>query len=117
MTKLDRSQLLRELKAAFPELTAQLNAQQGLPHLEVDALRRFAQRAIFEGERDVAARCFSIAARYLCDGNAATRKAIDVSFVEPLEFESPAAKHRWAWEALPAPLKKAYVDFHGKAAF
>ncbi|WP_157604979.1 hypothetical protein [Rhizobacter sp. Root16D2] len=116
MPKRDRSQLLRELKAAFPEITSQLNAEQGLLHFEVDVFRRFAQRAIFDGERDTAVQCFSLAATYLTEGNSAVRDAIDVSFIEPMEFGSPPNERRWAWEALPEVLKNAYVAFHRKSA-
>lgn len=116
MPKRDRSQFLRELKAAFPEITSQLNAEQGLLHFEVDVFRRFAQRAIFDGERVTAVQCFLLAATYLTEGNSAVRNAIDVSFVEPMEFGSPPNERRWAWEALPEVLKNAYVAFHGKSA-
>ncbi len=115
MSRRDRSQLLRDLKAAFPEITSELNAAQGRLHFEVDVFRRFAQRAICAGDRERAAQCFSLAAHYLADGNPAVRDAIDVSFVEPLEFDSTCDDRRWAWDDLPATLKKAYVAFHGKA--
>jgi hypothetical protein len=116
MPKRDRSQLLREIKAAFPEITSQLNAEQGLLHFEVDVFRRFAQRAIFDGERDTAVQCFSLAATYLTEGNSAMRDAIDVSFIEPMEFGSPPNVRRWAWEAMPEVLRSAYVAFHRKSA-
>jgi len=101
---------------AFPAITSQLNAERGLLHYEVDVFRRFAQRAIFGGERDVAAQCFSIAATYFSEGNSAVQNAIDVSFVEPMEFGSPPNERRWAWEAMPEILRNAYVAFHGKSA-
>ena len=85
-------------------------------HFEVEVFRRLAQRAIFDGERDLAAQCFSLAATYLTEGNSAVRDAIDVSFVEPMEFGSPPNERRWAWEAFPSVLKNAYVAFHRKSA-
>jgi hypothetical protein len=116
MTQRDRSLLLRDLKAAFPEITPALNAEQEQLHFEVEVFRRLAQRAIFDGDRDLAARCFSLAAAYLTEGNSAVRDAIDVSFVEPMEFGSPPHERRWAWDALPEVLKNAYVAFHRKSA-
>jgi hypothetical protein len=116
MTQRDRSLLLRDLKAAFPQLTSQLNAEHGQLHFEVEVFRRFAQRAIFDGDRELAAQCFSLAATYLTEGNSAVRDAIDVSFVEPMEFGSPPNERRWAWDAFPEVLKSAYVNFHRKSA-
>jgi hypothetical protein len=116
MAKRDRSQFLRDLKVAFPQITAQLNAERGLLHFEVEVFRRFTQRAIFDGERDLAATCFSLAATYLVEGNASVRNAIDVSFVEPMEFGKPPNERQWAWDAFPEVLKNAYVAFHLKPA-
>ncbi len=112
MTQRDRSQLLRDLKAAFPQITTKLNAEQGQLHFEVDVFQRFAQRAIDDGDRDLVVRCFALADMYLTQGNAAVRDAIDVSFVEPLDFGSRARERGWAWDAMPEALKQAYVAFH-----
>lgn len=114
MTQRDRSQLLRDLKSAFPQITRQLNAERGQLHFEVEVFRRFAQRAILEDERDLAVRCFSLAATYLTERNPKVRDAIDVSFVEPMAFGSPPNARRWAWEAFPPVLKNAYLAFHRK---
>ena len=114
MTSRDRSLLLHDLKAAFPQITSKLNAERGQLHFEVDVFRRFTQRAILDDDRDLAAQCFSLAAVYLAEGNTAVRDAIDVSFVEPMDFGSPNQR-RWAWEAFPEALKSAYVAFHGNA--
>lgn len=75
MTQRDRSHLLRDLKAAFPQITSELSAEQGQLHFEVEVFRRLAQRAIIDGDRDLAAQCFSLAAAYLTEGNPAVRAA------------------------------------------
>jgi hypothetical protein len=111
MTQRDRSQLVRDLKAAFPQITSELNAERERLHFEVEVFRRLAQRAIFDGDRDLAAKCFSLAAAYLTEGNSEVRDAIGVFFVEPIEFGSPPNEPRWAWDALPDVLKNAYVEF------
>jgi uncharacterized membrane-anchored protein len=113
MSTRDRSQLLRELKAAFPALVSSLNAQRGLLHFEVDVFRRYTQQAIDGDDRDAVARCLVMAATYLAEGNTAVRNAMDVSFVAPLSFGSGRDLRRWAWDAMPAGLKAAYVAFHG----
>ena len=112
MAKRDRSQLLRELKAAFPQIAAQLNAERGQLYAEVEVFRRFTQRAIFDGERELAERCFSLAAVYFIEGNATVRNVIDGGFVEDMEFGVPPNGRKWAWDAFPEVLKNAYVAFH-----
>jgi hypothetical protein len=116
MSHRDRSQLLGDLKDAFPQIRDDLNAQHGELVFEVEVFRKLAQRAVFDGDRDLAAQCFSLAATYLAEGNANVRNIIDTCFVEPMEFGSPPNERRWAWEAFPETLKTAYVVFHRKAA-
>jgi hypothetical protein len=115
MSLRDRNQLLRDLKAAFPQLTAELNMQRGQLHFEVEVFRRFAQHAILDGDRELTAHCYSLAAKYLIEGNGAVRDAIDVSFVEPLDFGAPPNQRSWAWQSLPGVLRNAYVAFHRKS--
>jgi hypothetical protein len=114
MLKLHRSDLLRELKVEFPQTTAELNSQDGSLYGEIEVFRRFAQRAVFDGDRELAARCFSIAEKYFLSGNAAMRDCIDVGFVEEFEFRSPRKDRQWAWDMFPTCLKEAYVAFHRK---
>lgn len=63
MPQRDRSLLLRDLKAAFPQITSELNSEQGQLHFEVEVFRRLAQRAIFDCDRDLAAQCFHLPPR------------------------------------------------------
>ena len=86
MATLDRSEFIRDIKALWPHLSLEINAKQGLLHLEMAALRRFAQTLIDSGDREQLNRCFALAQKYAVNGNAKMRNAIDVSFVEDLEF-------------------------------
>lgn len=52
--------------------------------------------------------------KYDGGGNAKIRNAVDVSFVEDLDFRDTKQHHRrWAWDILPSSLKELYVRFHG----
>jgi hypothetical protein len=102
---LHRSPFLKELKATFPGLRAELNAQHGLLHLEMHAFHAFAQQAIALGnERDVRL-CFMLAEKYYKAGNRRLKNAIVVSFVEHLDlYDSP-----WAWRLLSVTLREVYL--------
>lgn len=114
MCKLHRSQLLAELKTAFPSIREALNAQYGLLHLETEVFRRFTQQAIDNRNKDIVVQCFAIAEKYYTMGNGKLRNAIGVSFVEELVFADQETSRQWAWTLLPAPLKAEYEAFHGR---
>ena len=109
---MDRSEFLRIVKKQFPDLREPINKEQGLLHFEVDVLRRYSQRAIFEGDRQALANCFKIAEQAYLEGNRSLKNAIDISFVEDLDFVTPHIRYDWAWDMLPIPLKSLYKAFH-----
>lgn len=114
-----RSEFLKIVKEAFPELRNIINAEEGLLHFEMDVFRRYAQKAIFDGDKDAFVRCADIANMAYHKGNIALKNAVDVSFVEMLDFSSEAKKkaisYEWAWQAMPSQLKELYIAFHGSS--
>ena len=109
---MDRSEFLRIVKQQFPELREPINKEQGLLHFEVDVLRRYSQKAIFDGDRQALANCFKIAEQAYSEGNRSLKNAIDVSFVEGLDFVTPHKRYDWAWDMLPKTLRSLYRAFH-----
>lgn len=108
-----RSEFLKALKENFPILEESLNQQNGILHFEVKVFRDFTQRAIIDGDRELFSACVAIVESAYIQGNSKLKNAIDVSFVEELEFRGEAGKYKWAWERLPPPLKDLYLNFHG----
>lgn len=108
-----RSDFLKALKEDFPNLTEVVNRQKGLLHFEVGEFRKFTQDAIRSGDTERTTKCFSLAERAYLNGNEALKNAIDVSFVEELEFNRDDESGKHAWEILPPTLKKLYTAFHG----
>jgi hypothetical protein len=107
MTKrLHRSIFLKELKALFPQLTQEINAEYGLLHLEMHVFARFAQRAIMDGDIEKVRLCFKLADKYNNEGTSKVINAIGVSFVEHLNLQ----KAQWAWELLSPSLRTVYLD-------
>lgn len=113
--KLDRSKFLREVKEHFPEIKEDINAEQGLLHLEVSVFYLFTQKLINEGNVERVKIAYHIADKYFRLGDTKMQNAIDVSYVEGLEFKNTKKNEReWAWQVLPSMLKAAYTSFHGK---
>jgi hypothetical protein len=105
MASLDRSAFLRELKEAFPQLRAAINAEHGLLHLEMHVFANFAQHAISVGNADDVRVCFMIAARYHADGNENMKNAVVVLFLERLDLRNAP----WAWKLLGNRLGSEYL--------
>lgn len=109
---MDRSEFLRIVKQQFPDLREPINKEQGLLHFKVAVLRRYTQKAIFDGDRQALKNCFKVAERAYSEGNRHLKIAIDTSFVEDLDFVTPHNRYDWAWDMLPAKLKSLYKAFH-----
>ena len=92
MSKFHQSQFIKEVKTVFPELTSDINAEQGLLHLEMEVIRKFTQHLIDTGQRKELVKCFSLIEQFNKSGNAKLKDAIDVSFVEDLNFSATKKK-------------------------
>jgi hypothetical protein len=106
MGNLHRSIFLKEVKAVFPQLRDEINAQQGLLHLEMHVLADFVQRAITrENAKDVAS-CFKLVEKYQKDGDDRMKNAIGASFVEHLHLHNA----EWAWNLMGPMLRSIYLQ-------
>ncbi len=110
-----RSELIKELKDCFPEITKDLNAEEGLLAFEVEVFLRYTQNCIDRADRRSVEACFEIARKYYVNGNARMRDAIDTCFVESLNFrDSRKISRDWAWDCFPDVLKELYTRFHSR---
>jgi len=97
-----RSDFLKLLKQDFPQLTKEINKQEGLLHYEMNVFHQFAQKLILDKDVDRIKKAFRLADICYANGNKALKNAIDVSFLEGLKLKN----HNWAWEIFPESLKK-----------
>lgn len=112
---IDRSTLIKELKEKFPDLRADINQEQGMLHFEVAVFYKYTQSQINIGEVDTVKLCFSVAEKFLLNGNAAVKNAISTSFAECLDFNNTNKHSRvWAWDIYPETLKKEYLVVRGE---
>jgi hypothetical protein len=116
MSKVHRSQFLQSLKELFPDLIPEINQQQGSIYFEMAVFRRYCTQCIFHDDREAIEKCYNLAEKVYLNGNKSLRNAIDVEFVEGLEFVKDTQKsiqpNVWAWERFPDSLKDLYIAFH-----
>ncbi|TAL30609.1 MAG: hypothetical protein EPN97_12400 [Alphaproteobacteria bacterium] len=109
MTKVHRSEFLKQLKATFPAVELEINKEQGLLHFEMAVFRRLVQQLIDSGDREQVTKAYKLAEWAYENGNDDLKNAIDVSFVEELNFnDTKKHKRQWARSLLPCTLAKLY---------
>ena len=93
---------------AFPELRDDFDEDWDLPHLQMAAFSRVAQKAKDAGDWETYARCVGIADRLFSKADTELRNMLYVSFLEHLEFQGPRGKK--AWDILPLRLRDAWEE-------
>jgi len=119
MTRLHRSEFLREAKALFPSLRPALNREYGLLHLEMHAFCDFVQGAIDAGDRQTVAKAFTLCTKLLTEGNSDMVSALTVSCLEHLNFADGQIPRSWAKDLMPPALAKQHqgiVEYNRKRA-
>jgi len=117
MSNLHRSEFLKEVKHCFPEVTEQINKQDGLLSFEIGIFVKFVQSQI---DLSVLARtelALSLLDKYYKNGNKALHELIRNAVCEDLNFtDTKNSKRSWAYDLLSEPLKnerKAWLKFMG----
>jgi hypothetical protein len=117
MSALDRSAFLREAKALFPELRADLNSQYGLLHLEMHAFCDFVQKLVDGRDEKRVLQAFQFADHIGRSGNGDVVNALVVSFLEHLNLEDGKAQRSWAKGLMPPDLAREFAvaqTYHSK---
>jgi hypothetical protein len=106
-----QADFVRLLLEEFPELGGDIAEADGLLHLEMHAFTRLMQRAKSAGEWSVYKRGVHLATELWTRGDASLRGALDVSFLEHLDFDGPRGPEAWTrltselqhgWQAMRA---------------
>jgi hypothetical protein len=113
--RLAQAKFVQLVLAEFPQLHEEFAEAEGLLHLEMSALSRFAQKAIEHNDFDTLKRCYGLLAELMKTAPSEVENAIHVSFLEHLNFES-SPYGEGARRLLPPVLKKALdeVNEHWK---
>ncbi len=117
MQLIHRSPFLKELKAKYPELKGDLNAQMGLLAFEVSVFIEFIQAAIDKGDQDKVRETLELTSYYYLNSNNSLKTLLCNAVCEDLDFEDTDRHSRsWALNFLPKPLKRerdAWIKFMG----
>jgi hypothetical protein len=91
---------------AFPVLRAEFDDAEGLLHLQMHAFQRLTERAAKAGDWDTFRRCVDLATELWQRPEPELYNALNVSFLEHLDFEGPHGAE--AWMRLTSDLKRGW---------
>ena len=103
---------IKLIEAEFPELSEELHNEtwDGLLHLQIAVFSRFAQAMIDGCDKGKLDKTYKMAFNFYQNGDNAVNNAINVSFLEHLEFDDGKVKREWAYKAMPTGLRKAFDE-------
>jgi hypothetical protein len=94
--------------AAFPELAEEFGEWHDLLHLKMGSFSHIAQAAKGAGDWDKYTRCMQLADELVRDPAPDMENALNVSFLEHLDFEGPRGSK--AWQCLSPRLQRAWEE-------
>ncbi len=100
------------VESRFPRLSQELHDEtwEGLLHLQVGVFTRFAQNVIDDGDQET---WQQISQLFLDLWHACTpdvENALNVSFLEHLNFSDGKKSRSWAYQAMPPAMRKAWDE-------
>ena len=110
-SKIDHPQFIALLQQKFPDIaTAIDDCSAGLLHREMATLGRATIEAIREGDAETIKEHFSFVDEVYRDADAAVENAVNVSYLEHIDFEGRRARAIHAHELLTPRLQKAVKE-------
>lgn len=101
---ISHSDFVAALIQLFPELGAEVYAENGLLDLEMAVFARFTQAGIEKGDRASIKRYFSFADDLVRNGDDSVKNAVCVSFLECLNLTDGKVQRSWAIGMMPSAL-------------
>lgn len=100
------------IEQRLPSLTDDLHDEivEGLLHPQIGEFSRLAQGVIDAGNRDGWSQVISIFMELWLNCDDAVRNALNVSFLEHLNFKDQKVQRQWAFKSMPPVMRKAWVD-------
>lgn len=102
------------IESRFPAIADDLRNEVivGLLHPQLAVFSRLAQGAIDRGDADLWREVTDAFMALWCNGTPEVTNALNVSFLEHLQFIDDTKHHSWAYEAMPHPMRKAWDDMY-----
>lgn len=107
---IDAETAIKLIESEFPDLSAELHDEiwDGLLHLQISVFSRLAQKCIDESDKDSLGRVFALALKLHSNGDPAVINAINVSFLEHINFVNGKVDRQLAYKRMPPTLRKAF---------
>ena len=99
---------VRMVLTRFPELRDEFDENPELYHVQIGDFARFTMQAKSAGDWDRYSGCIEIANELWKKPDDYLLNALNVSYLEHLEFDGPNGAK--AWDLLPAPLKQGWQN-------
>src|SRR4029453_1016487 len=109
--RLNQNKFIQLALAEFPQLREEFAEENGLLHLQMAGVSRFAQAAIDRNDLDSFVRCYGFLAGVMKSATSDVVNAIYVSFLENLDFESSLYGAE-AKRLLPPILQEALAELN-----
>jgi hypothetical protein len=106
MPQLTHHDFRRVLLEEFPQLRQEIDDSDGLLHIEMGVFAEHTQRAKGRGDWLTYERCIKLADRMWANPDPALLNALNVSYLEYLDFDGPRGPK--AWSLLTPPLQEGW---------
>ena len=106
----DAQSSIAEIESEFPELSGELHDEiaNGLLHVQMGVFSHLAQSAIDTSDIELWDRITSVFVRLYTDCSKDVENALNVSFLEHLNFTDSKRDRSWAAKAMPATMKRGW---------
>jgi len=103
---------LKKLEELFPELVTVLHEDtiDGSLHLQLGVFSKFTQRAIYTRDVETFDAACKLFIELYTEGELELVKALNVSFLEHLDFGEGEPPCLWAYHAMPEKMKEAFDE-------
>ncbi|MEQ1620939.1 MAG: hypothetical protein ABL919_06000 [Methylococcales bacterium] len=100
------------IEERFPSLAEELHNEiiEGLLHPQMGEFARFAQEAIDTGDKDTWEKITTAFLELWSNCDDSVRNALNVSFLEHLNFEDRRRQRQWAYQLMPRAMRSAWEE-------
>lgn len=98
------------IEKEFPEVSEDLREDEGLLHVQIGVFSHLVQSFIDSGSRDEFSRACTLFVELFASASPELENALNVSFLEHLNFTDGKNSRAWAYSAMPPLMKVAWDE-------
>ncbi len=101
---------LNDILILFPQLAEEIEEDQGLLHLQIGTFSHLVQSFIDSGNSSEFSKACSLCIKLFSSADPDLENALNVSFLEHLNFVDGKYNRSWAYEAMPQVMRQAWDE-------